>query len=473
MAEAPLRSLSDVEIEQQIGVYKASDPAATRGGFLKFLKANGMVAGWHRVTALWGPCPEASEAAKKAAATKAAKAVAAPPPAPAPVSVIESQSPVGVDEAVAREALLALEKDLNEKFPERRDVISGCLAALIAQEHVLLLGPPGTAKTLLVESIAGALSLSKFTHLMTAYTDPSEVFGPLDVSALKAGVRRVITDGLAPEAQVVILDEIFKANSAILNSLLTLINERKFHNGGKAVKCPLNSLFAASNEPPQDESLLALFDRLFLRYEVEYLKSEENFRKVMLGGLPKPAVSLSEAALLSAQAGAAAVKVSPETIDAMIDIRNKLKAESIVASDRRWVKSLAFAKAFAWLEGESATSPEHLWFLADALWSEADQKTSVKRIVMAATNTIAAKVQEIVMAAKEAVENVRRIAQYDRGGSLNEAAKVNEKLDHMLAEIDKLKAGASKKQHAGAVQGRLEVEFLKSELVKVVKQGAK
>ncbi len=144
-----------------------------------------------------------------------------------------------------------LRADLMTAFPERKDVIDGSLAAVLAGEHVLLLGPPGTAKSALVRAIATAFQASYFEVLLTKFTAVDEVMGPISLKGLENDRFARITTGRLPEAQFAFVDEIYKASSAILNTLLTIANERKFHNDGIAVQCPLISLFGASNELPE------------------------------------------------------------------------------------------------------------------------------------------------------------------------------------------------------------------------------
>jgi MoxR-like ATPase len=360
---------------------------------------------------------------------------------------------------------------MNKAFPERRDVVDGSIAALVAAENVLLLGPPGTAKTKLIEVLADATGMSRFTHLMTQFTDPSEIFGGLDVAAAKVGIRRTITTGMLPEVQIGILDEIFKSNSAILNALLTIINERKFHNGAETIHAPLNSIFAASNEMPQTDDLAALFDRLFLRFEVDYLRSDANFLTVIADGNPKPSIKLSPDVISAAQAGASSVRVTTEASQALLNIRTSLKAENVIVSDRRWVKAYGFAKSVAWLDGDDEVTPEHLGFLADALWSDPDQKSTVKRIVAMHTNSVAAKALEITAAANEQVDAVQKLAAYDRSGALNAASQANTKIAAMLAKLDEMKSSATKKQIPAIEKARTEVEAAKAAIVAIVKKG--
>jgi hypothetical protein len=153
--------------------------------------------------------------------------------------------------------LQALERELAASLIERDEVIRASLVALLARQHLVVLGPPGTAKSALVTELARRISpqngagLRSFAYLMTRFTTPEELFGPVSVSGLKRDEYRRITAGKLVEAELVFLDEIFKASSAILNALLKIANERVFHNGGQEMQVPLISLFGASNETPQ------------------------------------------------------------------------------------------------------------------------------------------------------------------------------------------------------------------------------
>ncbi|MGH7868327.1 MAG: AAA family ATPase, partial [Candidatus Dormibacteraceae bacterium] len=167
--------------------------------------------------------------------------------------------------------LQKLRQELNAIFPERKEVIDGSLAAVLAGEHVLLLGPPGTAKSALVRAIAGAFGGTYFERLLTTFSTPEELFGPVSLKALEQDQFRRVVAGKLPEAEFAFIDEVFKASSAILNTLLTLANERVFHNDGAPMQVPLVSLFGASNELPDGRELEALLDRFLARFEVGYL----------------------------------------------------------------------------------------------------------------------------------------------------------------------------------------------------------
>src|SRR5207237_6224842 len=151
-------------------------------------------------------------------------------------------------------------------------------------EHMLLVGPPGTAKSALVRLFSRLIDARYFEYLLTRFTEPNELFGPVDIRAFREGVYTRRTETMLPEAEIVFLDEIFKSNSAILNSLLTILNERSFANGSKIMKVPLISMFGASNEVPNDDNLAAIFDRFLLRVVSDNLDSY-HFNRLVERGL--------------------------------------------------------------------------------------------------------------------------------------------------------------------------------------------
>src|SRR3954469_20813325 len=162
---------------------------------------------------------------------------------------------------------------LEQRFLGKEELVRLMLVALAGGEHMLLVGPPGTAKSALVRHLARLIDARYFEYLLTRFSEPSELFGPVDIKAFREGsyVRR--TEAMLPEAEIAFLDEIFKSNSAILNSLLTLLNERRFFTGSRTIKVPLCSLFGATNEIPNDEALSAVFDRFLIRTRSENLDS--------------------------------------------------------------------------------------------------------------------------------------------------------------------------------------------------------
>jgi MoxR-like ATPase len=182
-----------------------------------------------------------------------------------------------------------MRKNLHQYWVEKADMIDLMTVCAVAQEPILLVGKPGTAKSDLVVKFAQAIGLNTdspeyFEYMLTQFTEPGEIIGPIDINELKEGryIRRV--GGKLPDASVVFLDEIFKSNSAILNTLLTIINERKFYQDGKPVHVPMQMLFAATNEIPDNAELQALRDRFTIKVESKSVRGHA-FDELLSKGL--------------------------------------------------------------------------------------------------------------------------------------------------------------------------------------------
>ena len=302
--------------------------------------------------------------------------------------------------------IVQLRKDLSARLVDRDAEIALTLTALFSRSSLLLVGPPGTAKSYTLESVFKQVTGAKgFVWLMGKFTEPDEVYGAVDILALKNGVRRRITADKLPECHWAFLDEFWKASTAIANTLLRVVNERVYNNGEGDRPVPLKVLVAASNEYPQDGELGAMFDRFLLRKEVTYVKGKANRRRLLLYNerssiLPPVSVTLSLAEIDAGIAEADALPVSEQTLERIERILDKLNEEGIFPSDRRTTKILSVVKAAAYVMGADSVKPEHLTVLSHMLWTEpGEQIQKVHKIVARTANPVGFQITELLQEA--------------------------------------------------------------------------
>ncbi len=285
--------------------------------------------------------------------------------------------------------LRALATALERQFLGKDEIIRLLLIAVVAGEHCVLLGPPGTAKSALIRSLSELMQARYFEYLLTRFTEPNEIFGPVDIAAFREGQYRRNTQGMLPEAEIVFLDEVFKSNSAILNALLTLLNERKYTSGGQVLRCPLISVFAASNEVPGDETLTAVFDRFLLRVRSENLdayhfsdllqRGVELEVKQMAGQRSQPLLAAKELTDLGKTFGQR-MNFTDAFLSAYKGLVFQTRAEGITLSDRRVVKMLKLFAASAFIDGRQ-TADASDFFVLKHIWNNEDQADILDAIV--------------------------------------------------------------------------------------------
>jgi MoxR-like ATPase len=277
------------------------------------------------------------------------------------------------------EKFSAVRRELGAMFLERDEVVEGALCALLARAHVLLVGPPGTAKSLLAHELCRRIEEGVyFQWLLTRFTTPEELFGAVSLKALERDEYRRVTDGKLPEAHICFLDEVFKASSSILNALLTVMNERIFHNGRVPEPVPLLTLFGASNELPDEDELMALYDRFLLRFAVDYLTEDFRFLQMLKLSPPATRTAIRLDELTAAMRAAAEVAVPESVLQDLASLRRDLGRKGIIASDRRYRQSLDVLRARAWLSGRKAVSGDDLTLLQHVLWSDPEERREVQ-----------------------------------------------------------------------------------------------
>lgn len=375
----------------------------------------------------------------------------------------------------ASSKLQALRDDLMRRFPERQAVIDGCLISAVAAEHVLIIGPPGTAKSALARAIAQAFGARYFERLLTKFSLPDEVFGPVSLRALEQDKYERVIDNKLPTVEFGFIDECFKANSAILNSLLTLMNERKFHNGDAPMNCPLVTMFGASNELPDGLDLEALSDRFMMKFEVKYITQAANFRTMLKSAEDVPSAQLTMDALRAIQKEVAEVKVTDATIDGLIAIRGVCETEGITASDRRWKKCQRLVQASAWLMGNAETNPEDLAILVDILWREPNEREKISRIVHAHADPNYALAVEVLNSARDTGARVQKLKGGERSSYIATAVQALEQYSEQQAEIKRLTRSAGKRTKRAAKDALGEIDTLVVEAqraTEAIKRGA-
>jgi len=337
-----------------------------------------------------------------------------------------------------REKLKSIREELKQTFLERADLIDGALAALLSSHHLLIIGPPGTAKSMLADELCRRIEgANYFQWLLTRFTTPEEIFGAVSLKALEQDDYRRVTTRKLPDAHIAFLDEIFKANSSILNAILTLINERLFHNGKEVTRVPLLTLFGASNELPEEEELTALYDRFLVRFVVNYIVEDFRFLRMLESQSQPQRTTLTLEELNELQQAVRDVPLPSYVYRGIADIRRELNKKNIHASDRRYRQSLALLQAHAFLEGETEVQEKSLLFLEHALWRDPAEQEQVRSTIRELLLGYEEEITELLYESREIRESALQ-----PGRTTDERARAliefHTKLRNILAKVDQI-----------------------------------
>jgi MoxR-like ATPase len=314
---------------------------------------------------------------------------------------------------------------LTQGLVERDIAVRLALLAALAGEHLLVVGPPGTAKSLLARRLRQAFAdATYFERLLTRFSVPEELFGPLSVRGLEEDRYTRQTRGYLPEASIAFLDEIFKANSAILNALLTLLQERAFDNDGVRRKTPLISVIGASNELPEGEELDALYDRFLLRLWVGYIDESGLDELLDLRDEEvqvEPSLQLHPRELEAIRRDAQGVALDAELRDLLKDLRRFLADQGVPFSDRRLRKVAGLLRVAAWTDGRSEADIWDAWLVQHCAWQDPAQRVSVAAWWAARAGTLRATSPARLTAMVAAWEEKAEQAQNEQEALVDEA----------------------------------------------------
>jgi MoxR-like ATPase len=367
--------------------------------------------------------------------------------------------------ASPRDLLRAVRDELRQLFLEREDLIDGALVALLAGQHVLVIGPPGTAKSMLADEVCRRIEGARyFQWLLTRFTTPEELFGAVSLKALEEDDYRRLTTHKLPEAHIAFLDEVFKASSSILNTILTVMNERRFHNGRTVVAVPLLTLFAASNELPEDDELLALHDRFLLRFAVDYLAEDFRFLKLLQARPPAARTTLPLAALEEMRAAVATLTVPGEVLRAMTDLRRELRTRGLVVSDRRYAQAVGVLRAHAYLAGRDTVADEDVPFLEHVLWRDPAERAQVRAVIRELLRGYEDEVRVLLYQSRELRDYALR-AWDTRELESRAALEAHTKIRNILGTVDGILA-----QARGGGRPLERVEALRDEIAQIERE---
>jgi MoxR-like ATPase len=330
--------------------------------------------------------------------------------------------------------------------------------AAVAQEHLIVVGPPGTAKSAVVRRVAQAMGGRYFEYLLGRFTEPSELFGPVDLRKLREGTVETDVKGMLPEAEIAFLDEVFLGSTAILNTLLTVLNERRFRRGHTQIDCPLRVCVGAANSLPEDEGLAAFADRFLLHVFIEAVPDHQ-LEALLAGGWQsdlQPVVTTAGMVHLDALCHAVKTVDLDGARPGLVNAIRHLRQAGLSLSDRRIVKSQRLIAAAAVLAGRTSATEADLWPLLYVLPTQESQQSArevLKEIFALSHNA------NLFSAVEQATQQPRSRAARLLAAAENCLARSDDSqcrdAEQILREIDANFSGETLPADLGEMRGRL------------------
>lgn len=369
-----------------------------------------------------------------------------------------SLNPAVLQSAQAKMSQIFVE--MNNLFVERDELIKLMELAIVTGTNLLMLGPPGTGKSAITYEMCGRIeNANYFQWMLNKTSDPSEILGPFSVKEMENDKFMRITTGKLPEAHIAFMDEIFKSNAPTLNALLTIMNEHIFYNDGKPVEVPLISMFGASNEPPEDESLDAMYDRFIFRMNVQYIHDAANKKRMhsnyvdsragLLNMVNKTTITLEEVQAL--QAAAKTVKVPKDIINKFIRLISDLDRQAVHISDRRQNECFKVMQGSAVLAGRNNVTLDDFKSLIYVLWEKEEHIPLIESSILKMVNPYDDRFKEL----KENFNQVKTDIE-----SITDSSQKSKKAIESKGVIEKIASKTNKLINEATKNGKDVAEFI-------------